>query len=283
MSVARHEIPLDVIEPRLTSTREGLPVFIEGARRDPNNLSLLLGNALDLAAGASVVDPGSPDVARGLQLAARAGATLFAVAASEGRPVQVTLGDSAPVTFSGKVDRSLAHATRWVTAFCLGLICREMKALDALCAVPTKLLRGSSTRCPEYVYLTVDALRNLFTRAQGRDVTTSAILAAMNATDPRRDDVRAPDWTLHLDVPFLELLFFVHGNDAAEFAPRLEKALEMHRKFWSSDDGQRRSWNGFLAINLLGLAALAHERDIAFEVDSEYLPMRLVRGEAFEG
>jgi hypothetical protein len=242
----------------------------------------LLGNALDLAAGASVVDPGSPDIVRGLRLAARAGSALFAVAASEGRPVQVELGDRGPITFSGKVDRSLAHATRWVTAFCLGLICRDVRALDALCAVPTKLLRGSGTRCPEYVYLTVDALRNMITLAEGRDGTTRHILEAMNATDPRRDDVHAPDWTSHLDVPFLELLFFVHGNDDAEFAPRLVKALEMHREFWASDDGQRRSWNGFLAVNLLGLAAFAHHRAMAFEVDSEYLPMSLARGEGFE-
>ena len=71
-AIPRHRLDPQEIRPRLEQTREAMPTFVRGARRDPNHLTLVGSNALDMAAGLSVTEPDSEEIADWVELAAQA-------------------------------------------------------------------------------------------------------------------------------------------------------------------------------------------------------------------
>src|SRR5207248_2804322 len=81
-AIPRHRLDPQEIRPRLEQTREAMPTFVRGARRDPNHLTLVGSNALDMAAGLSVTEPDSEEIADWVELAAQAYAGFFTVAAA---------------------------------------------------------------------------------------------------------------------------------------------------------------------------------------------------------
>jgi hypothetical protein len=210
-----------------------------------------------------------------LRLSAQAHAALFAAAGV--LPVTVPLGDDEPVTYTKAPDESTVDAYTWIEGFLLAALCRDTASLELLCRAPVGLIRRSSTRNPEYRYVFLEALRAFW--LEDADPGTLAV-HAMHLTDPDRDDIHSRNYTLFIDVHLIRLFFFVHAKDP-DFADGLVVALRDHKEYWSNKERSHLS-DGFLARNLLGLAALAYDRGIPFEVDSEYLPMWLVTGEAFK-
>jgi hypothetical protein len=271
--IQRHAIAPDFLQPRFETTQKAMPTFIAGARRDPNNLTLLASNALDMAAAGSVLTPDAPMISELLLLASRAYAALFAIATAQGDRVEVPLEQGKNAVYETLVDGSLVHASRWIHAFLLASLCRDVSSLNLLCRTPVEMLRASVTRGPEYRYAFIEALIDF---RYGLADTNKKILRAIKETDPERDDIVKPDWVLHLDVPLLEMLFYVNTQDA-DFAKSLEKAVTLHKKYWDKTPERRRSWDGFLAVNILGMAALARDQGLEFDVDSEYLPLSVLR------
>ncbi|NJN81174.1 MAG: immunity 49 family protein [Caldilineaceae bacterium] len=66
-------------------------------------------------------------------------------------------------------------------------------------------------------------------------------------------------------------------SDVAGWNDQLYAALQRHADYWEQIEN-RYDPTGFLALNLLGLSALAGERGLETEVDSPYLPHYLVEG-----
>lgn len=82
---------------------------------------------------------------------------------------------------------------------------------------------------------------------------------------------------LNIDVQIVRLLFYtLEGTE--EFEGALAHALELHKKYWSKGKQRTRDHRGFLPIELNGICAIAHDRGINFDVQSEYLPPVLVNG-----
>ncbi|QDU49457.1 immunity 49 family protein [Gimesia panareensis] len=262
------------VEERFADASEDLPYFLDGAKSDPRNLSLLISTALDVACCGVALKVDFELVRQGLQIAGQASAAIFQLVSSDKLPVEVPLGEGHSCVFDARPDESTVHAFQWVRGFFLNAICRETDLVDMMCRTPTKLLRQSSTKDPEYRYLFVDALRAFWA---GESQCNKLILAALDATDPERGDVQSVDWTLKLDVPLLQLLFYLNSNDD-DFAVHFPQAVKLHQQFWSSSDERRKNWERFLAIELTGLAALAHDRGLSFHLDAESIPDELVCG-----
>lgn len=274
--INRHAIDPHVLTSRFETTQNNMQTFIQGARRDPNNLTLLASNALDLAAAGSVLTPDSLMIAERLLLASRAYAALLAVASAQGARIEVPLDEGKPAAYETRVDGSIVHTSRWINAFLLASLCRDTASLDLLCKTPMELLRSSVTRGPAYRYAFIEALIGF---RYGLPDTSKKILRAVEETDPEREDIAKPDWVLHIDVPLLEMLFYINSRDP-DFAKALEKAVTLHKKYWTKTPLQKRKWDGFLAVNVMGMAALATDQGLEFDVDSEYLPMSAVSREA---
>jgi hypothetical protein len=122
-------------------------------------------------------------------------------------------------------------------------------------------------------HLSISAIR---TEGHSRPLFSSVVESkALTATDPDREDIRAWDWTLRLDVPRMELLFYALTRDN-DFAGALDKAVVRHKEYWTKTEERRRDPIGFLAIELVSLAVIARDRQIPISIDSEYLPPSLI-------
>ena len=262
------------IEERYADACEDLPYFLDGARSDPRNLSLLISTALDVACCGTALKVDNKLILQALRLAGQASAAIFLAASSDKLPVKVRLGEGRPCTLTTRPEESTVHAFRWVRGFFLNAICREYDLIDSMCRTPTELLRQSSTKDPEYRYLFVDALRAFWT---GELQSGNIILSALEAADPERSDVHSADWTLHIDVPLLQLLFHVNSNDD-DFAEQFPKAVALFQQYWLSSEERSKNWERLLAIELTGIAALAHDRHMALHIDSECVSNELVFG-----
>jgi hypothetical protein len=243
------------------------------SRRDPKNLSMLMNDAVRGVAAGCVVEPESQEIPKALDLAAQAGAALIAAAAaSPAAPVTVSLGPGEPVTYTSPPNESTVSVDKWILAFYLNALRRDVAALDALCRISPESL-ASTTKNPEYRSLYMKGLQEF--RAGNRGVHET-LIAALEATDPDRPDVYDDDWTLYLDVPQLEVLIYAIGRDA-QFGPALAKAVEEHKKYWSKTKDRRRDYDGFICLELTALCSFARERGLTWDVESPYLPTHLAR------
>ena len=226
--------------------------------------------------GQAAVPPGGPGLP----------ALFLAVRARDKYKVTVPLGEGEPVTYLTGLDVGYLDPGRWLRAFFLAAVLRDEDLLTALVNTPTDLIRRSTIKGPEYQYTFLDALRTFIEGLPRRDRTAAMDLTAkaMHETDPEREDVLDPDWTLLVDVPTVAVTFSLLENvDLQEHEPkfgdRLAWALEKHKKYYTRDEMKRLDWEGFLSLRLLGLASLAFEYHIPFDVQSDYIPLPLVRNE----
>lgn len=266
MNVSRHKLDVTRYQEYFKEECIRLSTSLQEAARRPSNLGLLAGRALDIVRFGSVASPDSPEIPRALRIAAQALAGIFVIARATGDTVELLLDDN-PVRMPARMDESLVEASRWVTGFWLGVICRDATLLQSLCEMPSEKLRPSSTTNPEYRYRLVDALQAFW---KGSPETAKLIIAAMEATDPDRPDIHARDWVLNIDVPLIQLLFYLVSSDA-RFGGALLEALKLHKKYWTATAQRKQDWEGFVSFGLTALAVLAAERHTPCDVESAYV------------
>jgi hypothetical protein len=68
-------------------------------------------------------------------------------------------------------------------------------------------------------------------------------------------------------------------KEASPFNEALVEALALHRQYWSRSEDVACDPRGYFSLSLTALAALAFDSGIPIMVDSDYLPMGLVRGD----
>jgi len=277
--IERHQIDetrLSEMKGDLDGDYKRLLDTLQTAKRYPGNLSQLISASKIVAAQELLFDPRSSRGRQALHLAARASASLFA--ARMARPdnsVTVALEERGGlVTYTSPPDESTVTVGTWVRGFYFGAVARDRAAMDLLCRTDPEALRGSSTRSPDYMYLYAKSLRDYHTRQWDRIVEN--MMAAFDATDPERPDVYDKDWALHLHVPQLEVLIYAVTRDA-RFADALRRAVELHKKYWSSmEDFRMQSFEGLISIPLSGLARIGLDQGLRFDVESPYIPRELL-------
>jgi hypothetical protein len=116
---------------------------------------------------------------------------------------------------------------------------------------------------------------------RGDPAVCGYLAAARHLMDAPQCDHPVPEAVPCVDRPELDLLSCLLDRPAA-FQESLVQALLGHKRFWSRSPDARRNYWGFLALGPLALAAAAYDRGIPFEVESDYLPMPLVRGDYFK-
>ncbi len=265
MTIKRHKVDLDVCREWFDSERDRLPKFLGYIKNNPSSLSQVATVAEDLIRYGSVVAPDSPDIPRALRICAQANAALFAIDRAGGERVEILLGNE-KVILSGPINESILHASRWLSGVWQAMICRESALVESFCQTPTKRLRQSSTTDPEYRYNWIDAVQGFWSGAAD---TAKRVVVAMEATDPDRADILARDWTLNIDVPAIRLLFYAIARDK-EFDNALNEAIELHKQYWTATPKRRKDPNGFLSFELTAMTVLATERNVPFDVQSEY-------------
>lgn len=248
----------------------------KNARRTPLGLADLAGTAIRRAACVSVVEPDDSEIHRLLQTAVTALTSLFRLATANATELDVDPGDGvlARIPTAGAIERG--DVNRWLNAFFLACTCRDEAALGALVEVPPDRLRKAVSKSDDYAYLLVDTLQKYWKHDPG---TPRQLALTLKATDPAHLKLAPEEWVLDIDVPLIDVFWRVTEADSPAFQTALVKALEWHKKYWSKNQDRARDPDGFLAIGLLGLTALAWEKGMSLEVESGYVPSMLARRE----
>ncbi|QDG52271.1 hypothetical protein FIV42_16455 [Persicimonas caeni] len=279
--IDRHQNRVWLAELEVEELSEMLDDSFSIIRQIPRLTSLnsIQHEARSLAAFQSVLDPKAPEIRMCFISAARAIAGLYHCAQKEEGTVEVELGDGgAPVVFEATGINALTHDGTWQTGFHLAAILRDRELMDLLCTFTTDQLRQAPGVTSEpFFYPFVEALRGYW----AGDPNTAMYLAeAMELTEPERLVMANPDAVLHRAVPWMEVFFRLLEHDQKAFNDALVKALELHKAYWGSETADRADdIEGILALELCSMAALAYEQDIEIQVESDYIPGWLVRGE----
>lgn len=217
-------------------------------------------------------DPRADDVRQwyAVALAAQAGGAAVQVeSASEDESVTVALGSARfPVPGSGGHGRIMGYRT-WEYSVAFARIARDADALRNLARIDVDRYLADCPRDAHrwYVRATLAHLRGADPRAD----IENGLAAAAKITD----DI-APFVEAQVTAPLLLLSQLVVGDPEA-FALCLADGLETWRDFYSRPD-QADAPQQLIAVPLLGLACVAHDRGWRVAVDSEYLPARLRDG-----
>ncbi|MCZ2342868.1 MAG: immunity 49 family protein [Bacteroidales bacterium] len=258
-----------------------LDKYLGYARARVSSLTGLHDVAKNVYLAGSVVAPDSPEVARALHLSAQALAAVFAFRLApllEG----YELGEGPPVRYPSPIDPSIPDVLIWRKAYDLTLITRQTVPLGYLCRVTKDTFRGSSLvgyTDEEYWFMELKqrawqesgfGWEPLLAKCEAYEVRAAIISNSDGAEAVRR--VRAP---------YLRVLRKLGERDAAGLEAALTDALMLHKEYWSATEERRKELLGLVSLPLVALAALAWDRGLRFEVESDYLPWSWVTGEIF--
>jgi hypothetical protein len=276
-SVSRHPVDEAVAEQDLKILGPGikkLPMLIE---RSPEGGGVYraMTRSLEELGFRTIGDPQAEwlDTWEATVRAMQAGAALFLVSSRTEGEVEFRYGE-ATLRREAVGPNMNANAVSWLDALWLAMICRERPRIDLLAAIPQDLLRASTIEYDEFVYSWVGALQTYWTRGEG---LVEQILSAMAGTDPAGLRQLDADAVLQRYYPPIEMFYHLTQRDDAKFNDSLYNALELHRRYWSTEE-ERNSPNGYVALGPLAIACLARDVGVTIEVESEYLPANLLTG-----
>lgn len=206
------------------------------------------------------------DCAR-LQGQAAYGCALVA-AATAGQTISIRLGD-AIVSVVRDADPELGSVADWSNACGAALAARDEVTLAGMRAVPTNRFRAVRVQIDEYQY----PLAQAFVEVSG---DRERCLAAVSLSRAQwKQHTVAKKSAAAIDAALLDVIEALVAGDAAPFNDALHHALTAHAKYWGKGDDYLAA-RGWVAVRHVGLACLAHDRGLAIEVESPYLPRALI-------
>jgi Immunity protein 49 len=276
MKIAMHKVTQRKwIEGQLLQNRKLLSVAIENLSRVPANLASILGYAAKILDFASIFQM-DPELSYEIvSIGAQAGHALMQKALGGDGPVHIQVGSGNPIECLGHLDNSVVTPGSWLFGFYFAILGRNQNILAGLCKVPTDLLRASRTRSPAYHFFLVDALKAVWENTP--DATEKLRILRESLQNVQSVLMADPIEKLIL-IPQTELLSSIYLNPTS-FGATLQSALFAHKEYFEPKNGHVPSPGGFLAFRPLAFAAMAHDRGIAVEFESDYLPRTLVVGE----
>jgi hypothetical protein len=276
--IERHVTPTSQHRDSLAYESARMEEMLANARASADNLHWVYSYGMATAQLGSVVDVRSPLVPRGLRLAAEAVAGNFRLQRGRGRGKTIRLDGEKVVYATAKPNREYRTPGDWVKGFCIAMICRDVELLDELCRTSGDDLRRINAVNAEYRFLLVDGIRQAWRGENPED----ALVAAMEATDPEREDMQTHanvTRVLRLEVPLIQLIWYVASGDP-DFGKLHAEAVKRHKAYWTKTARLKRSWHGFLAIELTAVAAWANDwKRGALAARSDYVPEYLVQGD----
>ncbi|MFD3683018.1 immunity 49 family protein [Streptomyces sp. NPDC058613] len=165
-----------------------------------------------------------------------------------------------------------ANAGNWLTVLSFVIVCRDQPRMDAMCRVPLDLLRSSGAGDDEYVYHWVDALQTYWREQPG---LPEKLTSAIEQSHPDIATIAPRELLQCVLYPPINLFHQFLRKNHDGFNQALAEALELHKAYWSTPE-RSEDLAGFLALGPLAIACLAHDAGFPIEVESDYLPVRLL-------
>lgn len=274
MKISRHNADVNDAQSDCDYYARLVKKSLNNIHKSPANLGTLASNARCYAGYISILKPNSAELYRALRIAAYALTSVCELASLPEGNYEVFVGEREPVMLPNSIN-SYSSGISWLQGFYLASAVRESHLNDKLAEIPVSILKQSSTRSDEYLYLQIEALQSFW---KGEPDTPEKLIAAMQATEPEQVKVGTVDAALNFAVPEIDLLFRLLENDSTAFNEALIKAVKCHKKSWSKKS-LKNNPHGFLAISLLGLASIAYDRGNSITVESDYIPKYIIEGD----
>jgi hypothetical protein len=165
----------------------------------------------------------------------------------------------------------------WVESVLRAIVLRRQDAVEQALAFPPELLnRASNLESDAYREALFRSLRAVL--ADEPEVAGHQIARAKELTDPAIATIGGPRHARRA-LGELEVMDAIVSRDESALTRAMVVALEAHRALFGR--GRERSYlDCFYAHRLMGLAALATTRGLAFEIECAYAPRWLVEGTA---
>ncbi len=280
MRISRHPFDIDWKRQVFEEECQEIPEVLALARHKVNILSSLAIRAERVYETGGALAPDSVEVAQALRLAAQANTALLAFARLQDPPLFLPVGDGPPVTYTAPCDRSLVDPGRWVTAFEQAVVSRQSALVELLCGISSEQLKDSPTWGEQGAYDWADLHRALW--QQPTSFTRHPAFSAV-ADDCRReleqDTLRRN--VKSLVMPYIGVLPYLEKGHEPGFAAALTEALREHQRYWGATEKRRNTNDGLVALSLTAVAALAWDRGMRFDVESDYMPGSWVSGRLF--
>lgn len=269
MDLSRHPLDRRLLKLLYESECSRLDLYLEATRREVEHCNTLAKNASLLAIVAAVLDPESDVLPRAVSISGEAFSLLFRSCAGNASGSDLRL-DGRPFVVHGQVDESHLHVGNWIDAFFWSILSGDSEKAQWMADYPLSQLLRSSTKQPKVIFEFARVLQLYLRVDESLDAQIDSAIASS-----KKSPVHS--WARNVVRPLLGLLRSVL-HDPDEFESRLEDAVAHHKTFWSRTAELRREKSGMVAYELCGIARIAVERGIAFDVTSDYLPMPFVTG-----
>ncbi|MGW4383549.1 immunity 49 family protein [Kitasatospora sp. NPDC004531] len=209
-------------------------------------------------------------------VAMQASSAMFAALQADG-PVRCRIGylNEPPREIPPTGPCGDIHAGNWLKAFWLAAACREKRRMDQLCTVTTDQLRAHGAVFDEYVYAWISAVQAYW---RGDADLMEHLLAAIDGTDPEVATVADRDILLKLLYPPIAAFYRLVQRDEEKFAEAMQRALELHREYFTADRERADGAESLVSLPLMGIACLAREAGLNVEIESDYLPKHILLG-----
>jgi hypothetical protein len=241
-------------------------------------LSVLAKEAINYAGLVSQFRPCGSDLGNALRLAAWALEGSFRLARQpKGERLEIFLPPAETLMMTATGPSGATDAVNWIKAFHLSMISRDEGNLDSLCLYPTELLREANNHgvhVGEYAYAQVDMLKVFW--LDDPDIQNIALEALRVASDVNTLGENIIDYALN--IASYEISLFIRAHMQQEdFTKQLTEAVERYKKhFFIGEDKLQEDSRYFLALGPLAMSALALERGLSIEVESDYIPRCII-------
>jgi hypothetical protein len=260
-----------------TSYKDLLQNLLDVARKQPAKIDLdfILNCTQKYLGNLSMSDPTSTQFCRLIKIIVNSSRAIFTEATSGMGPTAIQIDEDLTIAVEGVGPTRCAAANHWRTGFFAALVCRNQEALDLLAQISTDIMRQSAGRADECMYLFIEALQAMWKK------DAAAVDLLLSALDATKYKLQALSYVQNILIPEMELLYHFLKRDTSGFNDALDYALTRHRMYWGSEDNRVDGY-GFIAWGPLALSCLAYDAGFPIEVESDYLPLRLLHGECRE-
>lgn len=267
IEITTHELDDPDPEDELDLLEEVIPLEIANIPKVTTNLGSAFGGSQQQLGYRVVLGRSREEIVAGLRLICDLGVALFQ-RGSVGPDVTVTLSIAGTVVEVVGGVSSYNSAPRWARAVGAAMTLRDRAALESLCSFDVGSFEGS-----------YDAYHDLYAQAviafvHGRGAVETLLEQAAASADHA---TVFPERGRRLGVPLIAVARAVMLMDAEAFNPRLAEGLEwyrtLHRRAPDNHDAA-----AVIPLQYLGWCALAHDRGVASEIESGYIPSWLVDG-----
>lgn len=197
-----------------------------------------------------------------------------------GKDVQVRFSKK-PITLKGRPYKSYMGITDWVKALGLFFVLRDRKGINLLLSAPRFTFENAAIKHTELDFRILRVIQNIYNQSAAKDMM-QYIQEALEATDPSLNlfdvDKESTSFVLHIEEPLLRVWMAALMNKETYFNEQLEDAILLHKKYYSTSDRCNDS-QGWISWRLLAPIVFAHDSGINIEVESEYIPKWLVKGD----